>query len=127
MAVDVAGGASVSVSGVEAGVGAVDVGSNSYCAAFGGGGEVRFTVMKLSAIELVTVFVGWDIFGGHGEGGGFKVGMFEGVDSVDAGAPVESEEFFEERDGTGAVSGTMLAFSVMGYMKPCNLSFVVGL
>lgn len=38
MAVDVAGGASVSVSGVEAGVGAVDIRSDSYCAAFGGGG-----------------------------------------------------------------------------------------
>lgn len=80
--------------------------------------------MELSAVELVAVFVGWDIFGGHGEGGGFKVGVFEGVYGVDAGAPVESEEFFEEGDGTGAVSGIVLAFSVMGYMKRCYLSFV---
>lgn len=77
-----------SVCCAEAGGWAVGVGTDAYCSAFGGGGQVGFAVVELSSVELVAVFVGWDVCGGHGEGGHSEVWVVEGVYGVDSCAPV---------------------------------------
>lgn len=82
----------VSISGVEAGRGAIRIGTNTYCAALGCRRQVGFAIVKLSSVELVAVFVRWDVFGSHGQRGHFEVGVFQCIYGVDPSAPVQFEE-----------------------------------
>lgn len=51
--------------------------------------------MELSAIQLVALFVNWDILRLHGEGLHFEVWVLNGVDCVDSRAPVERQQLFQ--------------------------------
>lgn len=66
--------------------------------------------MVLSSVELVAVFVGWNVFRGHGKRGHFEVGMLKGIYGVDSRAPIQSEELFEEGNGTRAIPGDEISF-----------------
>ena len=53
----------------------------------------------VAAVELVGVGEAGDFVGLCGEGRSAEVGVVEGVEGVDAGAPVEGEEGGEEGEG----------------------------
>jgi hypothetical protein len=52
--------------------------------------------VELPTVELVALFKRWEFVGFRWEWLGLEVGVLEGVNSVDAAPPVESEKLSEE-------------------------------
>lgn len=91
----VSAAAIVAVSAVEAGRGAIGIGANTHRTALWSRRQGGLTVLELSAVELVALFVCWDLVRRHGQRCHFKVRVFEGVDGIDARSPVQFHQVLE--------------------------------
>lgn len=60
--------------------------------------------LRVAAVEFVGVGAGGDVFWAGGVGWGFEVWVVEGVDGIDAFAPVEEEEGAQEGNCLGGLA-----------------------
>ena len=100
----------IPVAAVQSRSGASSFGTLANSAALGSGRKSGPAVVELSTVKFVAVFKRRKVRRVGRSGVHLEIWVLKGVDGVDPGSPVKSEQLLEEGDGARTMPGSLLAF-----------------